>query len=210
MDNLRYLNKQTNASERYLISNWWKEQISIKGQEVMYYVNNTSLSAANQLYGEQPMAGFEVPKPLIVYLNLNNDAIMLSKFGLVADGEVASVIHPEMFTAVFGVSAEPKAGDVVVLSEYGSDRLGFPKRGATVYEITEAIDEFKVNALGGHYVWFWSAKRCNYSFEPTAPGPGVGNITHDDNDIIEEHSTQEHFDYIVDNPDSRTSVYGNY
>jgi len=176
---------------------------------VMYYVNNTSLSAANPLYGEQPMAGFELPKPLIVYLNLNNDAVMLSKFGLVADGEVASVIHPEMFTSVFGVSAEPKAGDVVILSEYGSDRLGYPKRGATVYEITEAIDEFKVNALGGHYVWFWAAKRCNYSFEPHSAGAGVGNTPLNDNDTIEQEAVQN-FDYILDNPDSNTSVYGNY
>ena len=75
MEKLRYLNKDLNKSERNNFSIWWREQINIFGQEVTYYTNTTSITASNVLYGEQPDAGFENGKELIVLLNLNNDAL---------------------------------------------------------------------------------------------------------------------------------------
>jgi hypothetical protein len=209
MENLRYLNKGINQDERQNFSNWWLEQINIYGQEVVYYSNTITLSASNFLYGEQPDAGFTSGNNLIVLLNLNNDSLLLSKFGIVADSDVVGVIHPTSYTNIFGLKSEPKAGDVMTLSEYGADRLNYPKRGPTVYQLTEVIDEFQGNPLGGHYVWFFKAKRYDYSFSPNGPTAGLGNVALDDNDKANQASLNN-FDYNNDNPCDNTSVYGNY
>jgi hypothetical protein len=209
MEQLRFLNKGLNSNERNNFSNWWREQIQLYGQEIDYYFNNAALSAMNSLYGEEPDTTFKNPKKMILLLNLNNDSYLLSKFGIVADSDMEGVIHPHHFTRCFGLSSEPKPGDLIKLSEFGSDRLNFPKRGPTVYEITEVIDEFKLNAIAGHYVWFFKAKRNDYSYEIGSAGSGDGNNPNNDNDKIEEDS-KENFDYLIDNPCSDTSVYGDY
>jgi hypothetical protein len=209
MENLRYLNKSNNYNERQLFNNWWKEQIQIHGQELNYYVNKSALSGMNVLYGEEPSAGFAAPQPLIVLLNLNNDSYLLSKFGIIADSDMTGVIHPEHFNKVFGAGTEPKPSDLLQLTEFGSDRINFPKRGATVYELTEVIDEFLINALGGHYVWFFKAKRYDYSYEDGSPGSGQGNKPINDNDALEALA-EGNFNYPQENPCSNTSVYGEY
>ena len=209
MEKLRYLNKDLNKSERNNFSIWWREQINIFGQEVTYYTNTTSITASNFLYGEQPDAGFENGKELIVLLNLNNDALLLSKFGILADSDMSGVIHPQDYTKIFGESSEPKAGDLMKLSEYGSDRLNYPKRGPTIYQLTEVIDEFQGNPIAGHYVWFFKGKRYEYSYENNSPGSGMGNNPLNDNDAANEAGLNN-FDYENDNPCDNTSVYGNY
>lgn len=209
MEQVRFLNKRTNANERNNFSNWWYEQINLYGQEVLYFTNLSVLSGMNVLYGEEPEAGYAGGNKLIVLLNLTNDSYILSKFGIVADSDMTGVIHPKAFTKAFGLSSEPKNGDLLYMSEYGSDRLNYPKRGPTVYELTEVVDEFQLNALGGHYVWFFKAKRYDYSFEPGSPGSGLGNIPLNDNDLLDA-AADSNFDYPTENPCSNTSVYGEY
>jgi hypothetical protein len=209
METLRYLDKQNNLNERNNFAFWWKEQINIYGQMTEYYATNAALSAMNPIYGEQPDLSFGTGQNLVVMLNLNNDSYLLSKFGILADSDVTGVIHPSHFTAIYGLSAEPKNGDLIKLSEFGNDRLNYPRRGGGIYEITEVIDEFQLNAIAGHYVWFFKAKRYDYSHETGSPGSGQGNNAANDNDIIEQAS-QDNFNYIEDNPCSNTSVYGDY
>jgi len=210
METLRFLDKKRNFQERQNISNWWKEQIKLYGQQVCYFSSLASLSSMHPLYGEDVESGFSRGKRLVVQLNINNDAYLLSKFGILADSDMSGVIHPDMYTEIFGLSSEPKAGDLMELTEFGSDRINFPKRGATVYELTEVIDEFQLNAIGGHYVWFFKAKRYDFSYENGSPGSGVGNNPNNDNDIIEQVS-KENFDYDEgDNFCSNDSVYGSY
>jgi hypothetical protein len=209
MEKLRFLNKGVNQNELNNFDNWWYEQIEIYGQEIKFYSNQASLTGMNVLYGEEPDAGFATAKPLIVLLNLTNDSYLLSKFGIIADSDLTGVIHPKHFTAMFGISAEPKAGDVVLLQEFGIDRINYPKRGPTAYELTEVVDEFQLNALGGHYVWFWKAKRYDYSFEDGSPGAGVGNTPNNDNEILEQLANSN-FNYEEENPCSNDSVYGEY
>jgi hypothetical protein len=209
MESLRYLNKQTNYAERLNFKYWWKEQINIFGQEVTYYTNTTTISASNFLYGEETSAGFSTGNPLVVLLNLNNDALLLSKFGIIADSDMSGVIHPDHFTTIYGLSSEPKAGDLMMLTEFGIDRLNYPKRGPTVYQLTEVIDEFQGNAIAGHYVWFFKGKRYDYSNEIGSPGPGVGNNPLNDNNKANEVSLNN-FNYEEDNPCDNTSVYGNF
>ena len=209
MESLRYLNKSINQNERTNFSNWWLEQINVYGQDINYYSLGASLSASYFLYGEQPDAGFLPPQPMIVLLNLNQDTLLLSKFGIVADSDIAGVIHPTNYTSIFGAGTEPKAGDVIQLSEYGSDRLNYPKRGATVYQFTEIIDEYQGNPLGGHYVWFFKGKRYDASYSPNSPGSGVGNNPLDDTSRANQASLND-FDYANDNPCDNTGVYGSY
>jgi hypothetical protein len=208
MEKLRFLDKSRNIQERKNFSNWWKEQINIFGQEVTYYTNNSQLSSMTSLYGEDVISGYSEGKKLIVQLNLNNDAYLLSKFGILADSDMSGVIHPDLFTEIFGLSSEPKMGDLMELSEFGSDRLNYPRRGPTIYELTEVVDEFQLNAIAGHYVWFFKAKRYDFSHEENSPGPGTGNTPNDDNDLAEELSKQN-FNY-EEEPCSDTSVYGDY
>jgi hypothetical protein len=209
MESLRFLNKKTNQNELNNFDNWWYEQIDIYGQETIHYSNLTALSSSNFLYGENPEAGFGDGKDLIVLLNLTNDSYILSKFGIIADSDMTGVIHPRHYTQIYGLSSEPKAGDLLKLQEFGQDRLWVPKKGPTIYELTEVIDEFQYNPLGGHYVWFFKAKRYDYSYEGNSPGPGQGNNGLNDNDRIEELANQN-FDYTEDNPCSKPSVYGDY
>jgi hypothetical protein len=210
MEKLRFLDKTKNFQERKNISNWWKEQINIYGQEVTYFSGLAQLSSMHTLYGEDVESGFSEGKKLIVQLNLNNDSYLLSKFGVLADSDMTGVIHPELYTEIFGLSSEPKMGDLMELTEFGSDRINFPKRGATVYELTEVIDEFQLNAIAGHYVWFFKAKRYDFSYENGSPGSGQGNNPNNDNDIIEQIS-KENFNYDEgDNLCSNPSVYGDY
>ena len=216
METLRYLNKSINANERQNFSNWWKEQISIYGSDTLYYSNSATIENFNVVYGENFIDAFKIGKPLIVLYILNNDSVLLSKFGIIADSDMTGVIHPSTYEEAFGVGAEPKADDLLVLSEYGSDRIHHPKRGATVYQLTEVIDEYQTNALGGHYVWFIKGKRYDYSHESGSPGAGVGNVQLDDNVKIEEVASQN-FDYDLclaptDTPEKggSTTVYGDY
>jgi hypothetical protein len=209
METLRYLNKGFNDQERRNFDGWWYEQISIYGQDVVYYNNRASLSAMNVLYGEEPDAGFSEGKDMIVLLNVTNDSYILSKFGIIADSDMSGVIHPNHFTAIYGLSSEPKAGDLMKLQEFGIDRLNYPKRGPTVYELTEVVDEFQLNALGGHYVWFFKAKRYDYSFEDGSPGSGTGNNPNNDNDVLEALA-DSNFNYPEENPCSNTGIYGEY
>lgn len=214
MESVRFLNKKINANERNNFSRWWKEQINMYGMEVVYYSDLTSLTKINPLYGEETSAGFTSGNLLTALFLLNADALTLSRFGLSIDSDLNGVLHPETFTLVFGPSAEPKAGDIIKLSEYGSDRINFPKRGDTVYQLTEVIDEFKTNALGGHYVWFFQAKRYDFSHEtttvsPSGIGAGVGNTPINDNDIINQISLQN-FDYNQENNCTNSGVYGEY
>lgn len=209
MEKVRFLDKSRNLQERKNFSNWWKEQINLYGQEVNYFSNLFNLSSMNVLYGEDVSSGYSEGKKLIVQLNINNDAYLLSKFGVLADSDMSGVIHPNMYEELFGSGSEPKMGDLMELSEFGSDRINFPKRGSTVYELTEVIDEFQLNAIGGHYVWFFKAKRYDFSYENNSPGAGQGNIQNNDNDIVEEIS-KNNFNYDEDNLCSDNTVYGDY
>lgn len=165
-DKVRYLNKNNNANERENYSKWWKEQIEHYGTTVDYYSNGYSLTSHNFVYGEDPTSLFLKTPEVIMLTDITNDSLMLSKFGIMADCDMTAVIHISSYYEQFGCGSEPKAGDLIRLTEYGADRPG--GRSAPVYEITERDDEYlqMTNALIGHYVWYLKCKRYEYSYEP--------------------------------------------
>lgn len=201
---VRFLNKSLNNNERDNYDGWWGEQIQMYGTETTYFVNSQTLDTQDNVYGEEPTSVFKSGKKLILVLNLSENAIVMQKFGLVADDEVTAFIHIKNYYEIFGQDNEPKAGDVFDLSEFGDDRPG--GRSGKHFEVTERIDQDveQINPLIGHYVWLVKAKRHDYSFEP-------GITPESENSQVEDSFTEESlnvFDYTKygDSDD----VYGGY
>ena len=159
---VRYLDKGITGCEIALFNIWWTEQCNQYGQQILYYVNNFSLSGADQTYGEDTPQKFSDPLPIIALVDLSQTQ-MFSKWALLGDDFTTMVIPITGFRDVFGPTAEPKSGDVFQLSEYGEDRPG--GRNGKMFEITERLDEeiTQTNQLMGHYCWLIKAKRYEYS-----------------------------------------------
>ena len=166
---LRFLDKQVNCNERDNYKAWWLEQIYQYGTVVDYYINGTNLNNMDPLYGENPSQTFLDPKKLVFALTLNENSVVLQKFGLVADDELTGFIPIESYTLAMSSTdnpnPEPKAGDVIELTEFGSSRPG--GRTGKKFEITDRLDQDveQMNPLLGHYVWLIKGKRFDYSYE---------------------------------------------
>lgn len=213
-DKVRYLNKLNNANERENYSRWWKEQIEHYGTRVDYFTHGYSLTSHNFLYGEDPTSCFEKTSDLIILTDITNDSLMLSKFGIMADCDMTAVIHISSFYEGFGCGHEPKAGDLIRLTEYAADRPG--GRSAPIYEITERDDEHLplTNSLLGHYVWYIKCKRFEYSFEPginTGPNNKQINDTGDYGRLAGGANAEELFQPYPDSAqNSATCIYDYY
>ena len=228
MQKVRYLNKTVNENERTLIFGYWKEQIEHYGTEVTYYTHGYTLSSHFYLYGEDPTRPFLSAGPVVMLTDITNDAIMLSKFGIMADCDMTCILHLSSFQEVFGTYREPKAGDLIEMADYGGfgDRPG--GRGAPVYEITERDDQnlqFNANQLMGHYVWVIKCKRWEYSSEPGAPKEPLNVQFNDDEEygreagganpeeLVQpyEQSNDKTAECIIDeNATDRSEIYGYY
>jgi len=205
-DGFRFLDKSVNTNERDNYNGWWKEQLHLYGTKIKYYSSTVSLSGVDQVYGEQPTATYAEPKSMIMALNLNENAVAMKQFGLVADDEITAFVHIETFYRVMGDQHEPKSGDVFDLFELGDDRPG--GRGGKHFEITERMDQDvnQINPLLGHYVWLLKAKRHDYSFEPGLNPEQVSDQV--DDDPLVDQLSKDVFDYTTYNIDD--DVYGDY
>ena len=218
----RFLNKDINENERNNYKGWWLEQIYQYGTIIDYYSNGTTLEQADSLYGEQPAQQFLDPQKMIFAISLNENSVVLQKFGLVSDDELTGFIPIESYTRCMSSAnvpnPEPKAGDVIELTEFGSTRPG--RRGAKKFEITDRLDQDveQVNPLLGHYVWLIKAKRFDYSYEQGITAePGLEQPTDDTyhgglSGDIQLEDDQYHFN-DVDRASRNIfdySVYGDY
>lgn len=176
----RFTDKENNEGERLAYSNYWREQIDMYGQKVLYYRNLYNVLSANNIYGEDPLRSFDEPKAFIMAVQLSENALTLSKFGYQSDDAITAYVHISSFYSVYPPEFEPKAGDVFKLVEYGSDRPG--ERDGKMFEVTERVDEdnSKINPLMGHYVWLLKAKRFDYSWEPGLTPEKGSQQVHDD------------------------------
>lgn len=176
---IRFTDKEKNQAERSLYSNYWREQIDMYGQKILYFRNLYNLNDGDNVYGEMTLNRFEAPREMIMLFTLTENALVLSKFGYQSDDQVTAYLHISSFYAHYPPDLEPKAGDVFKLVEYGSDRPG--ERDGKMYEITERCDEdnSKINPLAGHYVWLLKAKRLEHSFENIPQERGNYQV-HDD------------------------------
>lgn len=122
---LRFTRKSTNENERRLFQSWWNELNQLYGTYIDYYIYDYSLSAHDSFYGEHPLAPFRGPTPMIMMAQFNNDSLLLSKFGIRTDADVTFIVPILAFRAAYNSdAAEPKAGDLIRLTELGWDRPG--------------------------------------------------------------------------------------
>lgn len=203
---LRFLDKSVNVNERQNYDEWWREQLQLYGTEVEYFVNTLSLSGSDEIYGEQPTAQFADPKKIILALTLNENAVVMKQFGLVADDEITGFIHINTYYNIFGEDSEPQSGDVFDLTELGISRPG--ERTGKKFEITERLDQDvnQINPLLGHYVWLIKAKRYDYSHEPGLEPEGASEQLNDD--PLVDQLSKEAFDY--DKYNANDDIYGDY
>jgi hypothetical protein len=184
----RFTNKACNTTDIDTISEIIKDAINLTGVPVLYYVNTTSLSSIIEVYGEQPTAVYHTPVEIMMYIELDEDAIQFSRFGIRADDNVTGFVHISSFTAAFsgdnihatnGQYIEPKSDDVFELAEYGSTRPN--GRTGKKFIITERMDSDinAMNPLGGHYTWRVRARRFEWSFEPGLSAEGGANQIYD-------------------------------
>ena len=195
----RFTDKGVQDSERVLFSNWWREVINQYGVKVSYFVNTFNVLSADNIYGEEPTKTFAEPRDIVIAVNLNDNAITLSKYGFLSDDEITAYVHISSYEATFDSLSsvydtqysivEPKAGDIFQLSEFGDDRPA--DRQPKYFEITEKLDEdiSQINPLAGHYVFIIKAKRYDYSFEPGIPFNTVGEGISGNQQIYEDAFT---------------------
>jgi hypothetical protein len=221
---LRFLDKTVTDNERDNFKGWWLEQLYQYGTVIDYYTNGTTLDTMDPLYGEDPNQRFDAPKKLIFAITLNENAVVLQKFGLVSDDELTGFIPIESYVKSMSGEGEeypePKAGDVIELTEFGNTRPG--DRGAKKFEITERLDQDveQINPLLRHYVWLIKAKRFDYSYEQgISAEPGLDQPTDDTyhGGLSATDDTQlEDSEYYFNDVDRESrnifdySVYGDY
>jgi hypothetical protein len=122
---LRFNRKSANENERRMFASWWQELTQLYGTYTDYYVYEYSLTAQDSFYGEHPLAPFRTPVPMTIMAQFNNDSLLLSKFGIRTDADVTFIIPILDFRIAFNDNlAEPKAGDLIRLTELGWDRPG--------------------------------------------------------------------------------------
>lgn len=175
----QFFNPGNFQAEQLIYEASFNDIINNFGVPINYYVNAFNISAADVLYGEDPTRPFLGPYEMQMYVELNESAPSLSKFGFVSDDELTGYLHITTFTttmsslinyAQFGQVVEPKSGDIVELTVLGCDRPN--GRGPKWFEITERVDQdvASLNPLLGHYVYRVKAKRYESSFEPVLSG----------------------------------------
>jgi hypothetical protein len=169
-----------NSGEQQLISSGIQEIINRYGSTVAYYTNTYNVSAADNIYGEDPTSTYYGPTNVLMYIQLTEDNTVLRRFGFDGDDVITAYIHISSFYTTFNAlsvysalsqAVEPKAGDVFQMTQYGATRPG--DRNGKFFEITERVDQSVgegINMLGGHYLWKIRAKRLDYSFEPGLSG----------------------------------------
>lgn len=228
-------NLNNNASERETISNSIQEAINRFGSTVAYYVNTYNVSAANNIYGEDPTSTFFGPTNIVMYIKLSENSVTLRRFGFDSGDDITAYVHISSYYSTFAPlsvypallqAIEPKAGDVFQMIQYGATRPG--DRNGKFFEITERVDQEmddgSMNPLGGHYMWKLRARRLDFSFEPGLSGERGAAQVFDNalNGIVSGGMQQPSPDKsypgsadaeslnIFDQSINNTSVYGEY
>jgi hypothetical protein len=224
------------APDIELIGQIIEEAINTLGQKIDYYVNTYNPLSADNIYGEQPTSIFNGPHQLKMYIELNENALALSKFGYNADDDITGYLSISGFRTAFNSTTvysdlnqdiEPKSGDVFQMKEYGNDRPG--NRAGNYFQITERVDQdiASLNPLGGHYTWRIKGKRLEYTFQPGLTGERGNDQVHDatfsgiiSSTIIGQLSSaakvytedvdQDSIAYVLDQTVNDTDVYGGY
>lgn len=114
----RYLNKENTTGARNMFQNVWKNFINMYGVKTTYYRHGYKLQTQDDfIYGEDITEPFLEPLTINMIVEFQTDALLLSKFGLESTADLNAVVSIEDYQNTFGLAAEPKAGDVIELTE---------------------------------------------------------------------------------------------
>ena len=205
--------------DRDRIQKYWDDLTRQYGMNVKYWANGYDLDEHDSLYGEHPTSMFIGPKELRALVNIENQNVILSKFGMMTDTDIEFYIPIPAFKAVWG-GRIPNRGDLIQVLDEACDRP--EDQEAKVFQITEKRDTVEpVDPFAGHYVWYLEAKRFDFSYEDNAPDEGGEQITDTDFVGIMEGGTQETSPEKTYGPnvddkaqedldDGKSGVYGNY
>jgi hypothetical protein len=91
------LNPANLMGEQLVFDMAFRDLINNLGTPVNYYIHSFNLSAADTFYGSDPTSVFYGPVSLMMYLELTDGAIKLSKFGFTPDDEFTGYVHIETF-----------------------------------------------------------------------------------------------------------------
>ena len=119
------------AGEQKLINDIYSEFVQLYGIPVSYYEYGYQLSAHYGIYGEMPTAPFAPPVAMKMIAQVNDDALLLSKFGIMAQTECQMIVNIQDFaTAMGNIRAEPIVGSLVRLDfmDQRPGGKGFPNQ----------------------------------------------------------------------------------
>ncbi len=232
----QFFNPGNFSGEQVIYDTAYKDLINNFGIPINYYVNTFNLTGgADPLYGEHPTSKYNGPYELLMYVELNENAINLTKFGFASDDELTGYLHIQTFASKmssinyesFAQSVEPKSGDIIELTSLGCDRPN--GRGPKWFEITERVDQdiSTLNPLLGHYVYRVRAKRYERSYEPGLSGERVNEQVYENSlyGVLSSNipgvsaSEDKSYPFDIDNESkvkvldmsvNNTDIYGSY
>ena len=91
------LDPENLQAEQLLYDMTFKDLINNFGIPIDYYIHTYNLSSADNLYGEHPTSIFYGPVSIMMYLELTENAINLSRFGFASDDELTGYVHIKTF-----------------------------------------------------------------------------------------------------------------
>lgn len=117
----QFLNPGNFQAEQIIYDTSFGDLINNFGIPVDYYVNTFNLSAADTLYGEHPTAVFYGPITIMMYIELSENAINLSKFGFASDDELTGYVHIKTFEDTIAgrdFFIRTQQGDILLYEDY--------------------------------------------------------------------------------------------
>lgn len=221
--NVRFTDVDNLSTEQFLFDGYWKELINLYGVGLKYQVHRYDKTQADNLYSEHISQEYADPIEIVGLVELQENAVSLSKYGFVTDDSITLYLHIQTYTDTFeplGIYQEvnqkyiaPKAGDIFELYEFGKTRpLGLGGKKFIVTERTDQDVGININQLAGHYVWVVKAKRYDPSYEPNVDEEPesyqifdedyTGRIV-DNVELKEQPSEQKQYNYSVEEENTR-------
>ena len=148
----RYLNKDKNIGVRSMYENLWAEYINRFGVQTTYFRHGYKLATQDDfIYGEDPTEPYLPPETINMMVEYQTDALLLSKFGLESTADLNGIVSIKDYQNTFGIGIEPKAGDVIELTEAAWLSKEMPKFDGILshYNIVANIDKTDIVVVSG-------------------------------------------------------------
>lgn len=148
----RYLNKDNTVGVRGMYNDLWNNYINMYGVKTTYYRHGYNLQTQDDfIYGEDPTEPFLEPKTINMIVEYQTDALLLSKFGLESTSDLNAVVSIKDYQNVFGLASEPKAGDVLELTEAGwlSSEMPVYDGMLTHFNVIANVDVLDIDVVSG-------------------------------------------------------------